>query len=82
MLILSCFAPPPCSVDYFADLMAVLQQLLGSGALPPPERLRCLLTVAEILRGQVRLGRQQAVGALAVASPCGWEAVKATWGLA
>jgi nucleolar complex protein 3 len=40
------------SIDYFQDLMAALEELLGSSALPPAQRLRCLLTASEILRGQ------------------------------
>lgn len=40
------------SIDYFQDLMAALEELLGSPALPPAQRLRCLLTASEILRGQ------------------------------
>lgn len=40
------------SVDYFQDLMAALEELLASPALPPAQRLRCLLTASEILRGQ------------------------------
>ena len=40
------------SVDFFSDLMSELEKVLASPALPPRERLRCLLTVAQILRGQ------------------------------
>ena len=40
------------SIDYFQDLMAALEELLASPALPPAQRLRCLLTASEILRGQ------------------------------
>jgi len=40
------------SIDYFQDLMAALEELLGSSAPPPAQRLRCLLTASEILRGQ------------------------------
>jgi nucleolar complex protein 3 len=40
------------SIDYFPDLVAELELLLASETLPPRERLRCLLTVAQILKGQ------------------------------
>lgn len=40
------------SIDYFQDLMTVLEQLIGSEALPPSIQMRCLLTAATILRGQ------------------------------
>jgi nucleolar complex protein 3 len=40
------------SIDYFPDLVAELELLLASETLPPKERLRCLLTVAHILKGQ------------------------------
>eukprot|EP00803_Ostreobium_quekettii_P010290 evm.model.scf_1207.4 EVM.evm.TU.scf_1207.4 scf_1207:16888-32564(-) len=40
------------SVEYFADLLQVLQQLLNSASLPLLERLRCLLTASDILRGE------------------------------
>jgi nucleolar complex protein 3 len=40
------------SVDYFSDLMAELELLAASSALPPAPRLRVLLTAARILRGQ------------------------------
>ena len=40
------------SIDYFQDLMAAIEELLGSHALPAAQRLRCLLTASEILRGQ------------------------------
>jgi hypothetical protein len=41
------------SIDYFSDLMAALEEVVASPALPPAVRLRCLLTAAEILKGQV-----------------------------
>lgn len=40
------------SLEYFTDLLAVFQQLLACPALPMRERLRCLLTVVEIMRAQ------------------------------
>lgn len=40
------------SIDYFPDLVAELELLLASETLPPRMRLRCLLTVAQILKGQ------------------------------
>ncbi len=51
-------APPPprythlIDVDYFSDLVDVFKQLLAAHALPLAERLRCLLTATELLRGQ------------------------------
>ncbi|KAL6771897.1 hypothetical protein ACKKBG_A28205 [Auxenochlorella protothecoides x Auxenochlorella symbiontica] len=39
-------------VEYFGDLMAVLDQLLASSALPAAERVRTLLTASRILSGQ------------------------------
>ncbi|KAF8055732.1 noc3l [Scenedesmus sp. PABB004] len=40
------------SVDYFNDLMAVLQELLAAGALPARERLGVLLAALDTLKGQ------------------------------
>lgn len=40
------------SVDYFQDIMMVLEELISSQALPPCIQLRCLLAAANILRGQ------------------------------
>ena len=40
------------SLEYFTDLLDVFQQLLACVALPLRVRLRCLLTVAEIMRAQ------------------------------
>ncbi|KAF6266173.1 CBF/Mak21 family-domain-containing protein [Scenedesmus sp. NREL 46B-D3] len=40
------------SVEYFNDLMAVLQDLLAAGALPLRERLGVLLAALDILKGQ------------------------------
>lgn len=44
------------SVDYINDITAELRQLLGSGALPPQERLRVLLTAAETVQSQASWG--------------------------
>lgn len=41
-----------CSVDYLQDIVAELRLLLRSGALPPEDRLRVLLTAAEVAHGQ------------------------------
>ncbi|KAK9813219.1 hypothetical protein WJX72_010918 [[Myrmecia] bisecta] len=40
------------SVEYFGDLMAIMQQLLAGSALPLSARLQVLLTAADILKGQ------------------------------
>lgn len=40
------------SVEYFNDLMDVFRQMLRFPALPLYERLRCLLSAADILKGQ------------------------------
>lgn len=40
------------SVDYFNDLTAVIQQLLGGCVLPLVARLMSLLTICDLLRGQ------------------------------
>lgn len=40
------------SLEYFTDVLAVFQQLLSAAAVPLRARLRCLLTVAEIVRAQ------------------------------
>ena len=40
------------SLEYFTDVLAVFQQLLTAAALPLRARLRCLLTVVEIVRAQ------------------------------
>lgn len=50
---------PGHSVDYIHDITAELRQLLGSGALPPPERLRVLLTAAETVQSQASRYTQQ-----------------------
>ena len=39
-------------LEYFTDLLAAFQGLLGCVGLPRRERLRCLLTVDEIMRAQ------------------------------
>lgn len=43
-----------CSIEYIEDITAELRLLLGSGALPPQERLRVMLTAADIAQNQVR----------------------------
>jgi nucleolar complex protein 3 len=40
------------SLEYFTDVLEVFQQLLSCFALPMRLRLRCLLTVSEIMRAQ------------------------------
>jgi nucleolar complex protein 3 len=40
------------SLEYFTDLLNVFQQLLVCSAFPMRSRLRCLLTVVEIMRAQ------------------------------
>lgn len=39
-------------MEYIQDITAELRLLLGSGALPPQERLRVLLTAAEVVQSQ------------------------------
>ncbi|KAA6426215.1 MAG: hypothetical protein FRX49_04067, partial [Trebouxia sp. A1-2] len=39
-------------VDYFADLLQVMQQIMHMTALPLQQRLRTLLTASDILKGQ------------------------------
>eukprot|EP00892_Ulva_mutabilis_P009669 jgi/Ulvmu1/7074/UM033_0135.1 len=39
-------------LEYFTDVIAVFQQLLGSRALPVAIRMRCLLSMADILQAQ------------------------------
>ena len=56
------------SGEFLGDLMAELEGLLDSSALPPAERLRVLLTVAEILKGQARA--RERGDALASPSTC------------
>ena len=41
------------SVEYISDIAAELRRMLLSGALPPAERLRMLLTAAEMIHRQV-----------------------------
>jgi hypothetical protein len=40
---------PACSIEYIEDIISELRLLLRSSALPPQERLRVLLTAADIL---------------------------------
>jgi hypothetical protein len=40
------------SIEYLNDIAAELRRLARGGALPPEERLRVLLTAAELAHGQ------------------------------
>ncbi len=44
-----------CSMEYIQGVMHELRLLLCSSALPPEERLRVLLTAAELVQGEVGL---------------------------
>lgn len=42
-----------CSMEYIQGIMGELRRLLSTSALPPEERLRVLLTAAELVQAEV-----------------------------